>query len=99
VHGHIVRIGRETLRCLLSRRGITFQRTRTWKESPDPGRDRFPDRVVAFDEFGPLGIRPTAGSCWAKQGKPDRLPATYHRTPASPTSTAVTPSATTRLWA
>lgn len=42
--------------------------------------DRFPDRVFAFDEFGPLGIRPTAGSGWAEQGRPDRLPATYHRT-------------------
>ncbi len=42
--------------------------------------DRFPDRGFAFDEFGPLGIRPTAGSCWTKQGKPNRLPATYHRT-------------------
>jgi hypothetical protein len=41
--------------------------------------DRFPDRVFAFDEFGPLGIRPTAGSRWA-QLRPDRLPATYHRT-------------------
>ncbi|GAA2470504.1 hypothetical protein GCM10010388_73880 [Streptomyces mauvecolor] len=39
-----------------------------------------PDRTFAFDEFGPLGIRPTAGACWAGQGKPDRLPATYHRT-------------------
>jgi hypothetical protein len=29
-------IGREALRCLLSRRGISFQRTKTWKESPDP---------------------------------------------------------------
>jgi transposase len=91
VHGRVIRIGREALRCLLSRRGITFQRTKTWKESPDPDRDaklnrieqvlgRFPDRVFAFDEFGPLGIRPTAGSCWAKQGKPNRLPATYRRT-------------------
>ncbi|WKX74053.1 IS630 family transposase [Streptomyces sp. XD-27] len=91
VHGRVIRIGREALRCLLRRRGITFQRTKTWKESPDPERDaklnriervlqHFPDRVFAFDEFGPLGIRPTAGSCWAKQGKPDRLPATYHRT-------------------
>jgi transposase len=91
VHGRIIRIGREALRCLLVRRGITFQRTKTWKESPDPDRDakldriehvldRFPDRAFAFDEFGPLGIRPTAGSCWAKQGKPNRLPATYHRT-------------------
>lgn len=91
VHGGVIRIGREALRCLLRRRGITFQRTKTWKESPDPDRDaklgrieqvleRFPDRVFAFDEFGPLGIRPTAGSCWAKQGKPNRLPATYRRT-------------------
>ncbi|WP_309053686.1 transposase, partial [Streptomyces sp.] len=31
-------------------------------------------------EFGPLGIRPTAGAGWAEQRRPDRLPATYHRT-------------------
>ncbi|WP_323179358.1 IS630 family transposase [Streptomyces sp. NBC_00198] len=91
VHGRVIRIGREALRCLLLRRGITFQRTKTWKESLDPERDakldriehvleHFPDRVFAFDEFGPLGIRPTGGSCWAKQRKPDRLPATYRRT-------------------
>ncbi|WP_308286430.1 IS630 family transposase [Streptomyces griseorubiginosus] len=91
VHGRVIRIGREALRCLLARRGVTFQRTKTWKESPDPERDtkldrieevldRFPDRVFAFDEFGPLGIRPTAGAGWAEQGHPDRLPATYHRT-------------------
>ncbi|MFF9765179.1 IS630 family transposase [Streptomyces sp. NPDC014636] len=86
-----IRIGREALRLLLARRGITFQRTKTWKESTDPDFDaklerieyalnERPDRTFAFDEFGPLGIRPTAGSCWARQGKPDRLPATYHRT-------------------
>lgn len=91
VHGRMIRIGREALRCLLARRGVTFQRTKTWKESPDPDRetkldriehvlDRFPDRVFAFDEFGALGIRPTAGSGWAEQRRPDRLPATYHRT-------------------
>ena len=84
-------IGREALRSLLARRGVTFQRTKTWKESPDPDREakldrieevlhRFPDRVFAFDEFGPLGIRPTAGSGWAERKHPDRLPATYHRT-------------------
>ncbi|MFE9338868.1 transposase [Streptomyces sp. NPDC007063] len=83
IHVRTIRISREALRCLLLRRGITFQRSKTWKESPDPERDakldrieqvldRFPDRVFAFGEFGPLGIRPTAGSCWAKQGKPDR---------------------------
>lgn len=74
-----------------ARRGVTFQRTKTWKESPDPEReakldriehvlDRFPGRVFAFDEFGPLGIRPTAGAGWAEQRRPDRLPATYHHT-------------------
>lgn len=80
MHGRVIRIGREALRCLLLRRGITFQRTKTWKESPDPERDakldrieqvleRFPDRVFAFDEFGPLGIRPTAVTCRASGGK------------------------------
>ncbi len=60
-------------------------------ESPDPDFDaklarieyainERPDRTFAFDECGPLGIRPTAGSCWAEQGRPDRLPATYRRT-------------------
>jgi hypothetical protein len=34
-----IRIGRERLRQLLHARGISFQRTRTWKESADPGKD------------------------------------------------------------
>ncbi|QKW18250.1 IS630 family transposase [Kitasatospora sp. NA04385] len=91
VHGRVIRIGREALRCLLARRGVTFQRTKTWKESTDPDYDaeldriehvleHFPDRTFAFDESGPLGIRPTTGNCWAEQGRPDRLPATYKRT-------------------
>ncbi|MFD9337510.1 IS630 family transposase [Streptomyces sp. NPDC060028] len=91
VHGRTIRIRREALRCLLARRGVTFQRTKTWKESTDPHRDakldriehvleRLPDWVFAFDEFGPLGIRPTGGCCWAPTSHPDRVPATYHRT-------------------
>ncbi|MCZ4120263.1 IS630 family transposase [Streptomyces sp. H39-S7] len=91
VDSRVIRIGRETLRGLLARRGVTFQRTKTWKESPAPDRevkldrieevlDRFPDRVFAFDEFGPFGIRPTAGLCWAERKHPDRVPATYRRT-------------------
>lgn len=70
VHGRVIRNGRGALRSLLAHRGVAFRRTKTWKESPDPDReakldriehvmDRFPDRVFAFDEFGPLGIRPT----------------------------------------
>ena len=86
-----VRIGRERLRQILHEQGISFQRTRTWKESADPEKDakldriehvtsRFPDRCFAFDQFGPLSIRPAHGSAWARQSKPARLPATYHRT-------------------
>ncbi len=86
-----VRIGRERLRQILHESGISFQRTRTWKESTDPDRDSkldriehvttcFPDRCFAFDQFGPLSIRPEHGSSWAPRNKPARLPATYHRT-------------------
>ena len=86
-----VRIGRERLRQILHQHGISFQRTRTWKESADPQKDakldriehvtsRFPDRCFAFDQFGPLSIRPVHGSAWARQRRPARLPATYHRT-------------------
>jgi transposase len=88
---HRVRIGRERLRQILREHRISFQRTRTWKESKDPDKDikldriehvtsRYPDRCFAFDQFGPLSIRPCHGTCWAPEKKPDRLPATYHRT-------------------
>jgi transposase len=87
----IVRIGRERLRQILHAHQITFQRTRTWKESRDPDKDqkldrieevtrRFPNRCFAFDQFGPLSIRPCHGSTWAPATRPARLPATYHRT-------------------
>ena len=88
---HPVRIGREALRTLLHRHRITFQHTSTWKDSTDPDieaklerieevLDQHPERTFAFDEFGPLGIRPTPGTGWAPERRPDRLPATYHRT-------------------
>lgn len=86
-----VRIGRERLRQILHAHKITFQRTRTWKESSDPDFDtkcdridevttKFLDRCFAFDQFGPLSIRPHHGSTWATTKRPDRLPATYRRT-------------------
>ncbi|HEY6312684.1 MAG TPA: IS630 family transposase, partial [Streptosporangiaceae bacterium] len=63
--GRPVRIGRERLRQVLHERGISFQRTRTWKESTDPDRDAkldriqyvtsaCPDRCFASGQFGPL---------------------------------------------
>ena len=89
--GRPVRIGRERLRQLLHERGISFQRTRTWKESTDPDRDAkldrieyvtsaCPDRCFASGQFGPLSIRPCHGVCWAPRKRPARLRATYHRT-------------------
>ncbi len=35
--------------------------------------------VVCFDEWGPLELKPIGGSAWAKQGRPLRRRATYHR--------------------
>jgi hypothetical protein len=72
-----VRIGRERLRRVLHDNDVTFQRTRTWKESTDPDfeaqldriehvSNAFPDRVFAFDQFGPLSIRPHHGAAWAR---------------------------------
>jgi transposase len=87
----VVRVSRERLRQILREAQISFQRTRTWKESRDPDKDRkldrieqvtrrFPNRCFAFDQFGPLSIRPCHGATWARESKPTRLPATYHRT-------------------
>ena len=76
----VVKIGRERLRELLAKHKITFQRTKTWKESNDPERDAKLDRIeyvlehhldrcFAFDEFGPLAIHPIGGCCWAAKKK------------------------------
>ncbi len=86
-----VQIGRERLRQILHARGISFQRTPTWKESRDPDRDaeldrieyvtsHYPDRCFASGQFGPLSIRPCHGTCRAPRKRPARLRATYHRT-------------------
>jgi transposase len=87
--GQIV-VSRERLRQILAEEGVTFQRTKTWKESPDPRREEKlariewlleneRDRTFAFDEFGPLAIKPEGGSCWAQRSRPQRLRANYHK--------------------
>ncbi len=59
-----VTVGRERLRQLLHAHRISFQRTRTWKESTDPDKDAKLDRIeyltdvcpyrcFAFDQFDP----------------------------------------------
>jgi transposase len=85
-----VKVGRERLRQILDAHEVTFQRTKTWKESNDPNRDAkldrieevintWPDRCFAFDEFGPLTIRPVGGSSWSPRSMPQRVPANYHK--------------------
>lgn len=82
----------------------------TRKESPDPDRDakldriehvlyHFPDRVFAFDEFGPWVSGPPAATAGPNRPVPTvcRPPATAPT--ACATSTAATPSATTRCGA
>ena len=86
-----VRVSPERLRQILHTHDITFQRTKTWKESNDAERDaklgrieealgRWPQRCFAFDEFGPLSIRPRGGSAWAPASRPQRQPANYNKT-------------------
>jgi transposase len=89
--GRPVRTGRERLRQLFHERGISFQRTRAWKESADPDRDAELDRIgyvtsacpgrcFASGQFRPLPVRPCHGVCRAPRKRPARLRATYHRT-------------------
>ena len=96
-----VTVSRERLRQILHTHRITFQHTRTWKESTDPDREakldriedvttRFPDRCFAFDQFGPLSIRPCHGTCWAYRKDPNRIPATTTAPMGSATSTDAT---------
>jgi transposase len=91
--GIVESIAVETLRRVLAERGITFQRTKTWKASPDPDfeakmwriLDLYDDppadgRVICVDEFGPLNLQPRGGMGWYRIKRPVRLRATYTRT-------------------
>jgi transposase len=80
------------LRALLDEAGLSFQRTRSWKWSPDPDFKAKAERVlglyrevpsdgpvVCFDEFGPIQLIPHHGAGWAPIRRPERLRATYNR--------------------
>jgi transposase len=102
-------VSRERLRQILAEEHITFQRTKTWKESPDPLREEKlarieylleheRDRTFAFDEFGPLTIKPEPGWCWAPKAKPVRLRANYHKPHGSRQFYACYSLGEDRLW-
>ena len=80
------------LRGLLDDAGLSFQRTRSWKWSPDPDFKAKAERVLAlyrakpndgpvvcFDEMGPIQLIPHHGAGWAPRTRPERLRATYNR--------------------
>jgi transposase len=77
---------------VLAAAGLSFQRTRSWKASPDPDYEAKAQRVlelykakpddgvvVSFDQMGPISLRPTHGSGWARCKRPERLRATFNR--------------------
>jgi transposase len=88
----IVMLSPTALRVLLDQAGLSFQRTRSWKSSPDPDFAAKAERVLAlyrdppaagpvvcFDEMGPIQLIPHHGASWARVGRPERLRATYNR--------------------
>jgi len=77
---------------LLAEAGLSFQRTRTWKASPDPDYRTKAERmialakrapedsvVVSFDQMGPVSLRPMPGAGWAPRTRPERQRADYSR--------------------
>jgi transposase len=87
----IVQVSPRHLGALLAEANLSFQRTRTWKASPDPDYEAKAARVLAlcekppqgavisFDQMGPVSLRPTAGAGWARKGRPERQRADYNR--------------------
>jgi transposase len=88
----IVEVSPAHLGRILAQAGLSFQRTRTWKASPDPDYEAKAARVLAlyatapaggvvisFDQMGPISLRPTAGSGWAPRKRPERQRATFNR--------------------
>ena len=87
-----IELGEETLRQTLIGAGLSHQRTRSWKWSPDPDFAEKAHRVlslyrakpddgvvVCFDEMGPIGLIPHHGAGWAPEKRPERLRATYSK--------------------
>ena len=77
---------------LLADAGLSFQRTRSWKASPDPDYQARAARVlelyaaapidgpvISFDQMGPISLKPIHGAGWARRKRPERLRATYNR--------------------
>jgi transposase len=92
LRGQAIEVSPAQLGRILARNGISLQRTRSWKQSPDPEyaakaarilalyRDKPRNGVViSFDEKGPESLCPQHGRGWARRGRPERHRATFTR--------------------
>jgi transposase len=90
--GIVADISVSNVQKIMTEEMLGYQVVKTWKESKDPDfhekksrvdrltRKRHnPPVVIAYDELGPLELRPIKGGHWARSGHPDRVPATYKR--------------------
>ena len=90
--GQAIAVSPAHLGRILARNGISLQRTRSWKQSPDPDYAQKAARILAlyreqpanavvisFDEKGPESLCPRHGRGWARRGRPERHRATYNR--------------------
>jgi len=89
-----VRIGRERLRQILHARGISFQRTRTWKESRDPDRDAKLDRIEYAASPSTSSGRCRSGPATAPAGHRANTRPGCARPTTAPTASAISTAAT-----
>lgn len=92
LRGQGIEVSPAHLARILARNGISLQRTRSWKQSPDPDYAAKAARILAlyreqpkngvvisFDEKGPESLCPKHGRGWATCGRPQRHRATFNR--------------------
>jgi transposase len=92
LRGQAIEVSPAHLGRILARNGISLQRTRSWKQSPDPDYAAKAARILAlyreqpkngvvisFDEKAPESLCPKHGRGWARRGRPERHRATYTR--------------------
>jgi transposase len=92
LRGQDIEVSPAQLGRILARNGISLQRTRSWKQSPDPDYEAKAPQILAlyrekprngvvisFDEKGPESLCPKHGRGWARRGRPERHRATFNR--------------------
>ncbi len=92
LRGQGIAVSPAQLARILARAGLSFQRTKSWKASPDPDYEARAQRVLSlyreppidgvvlsFDEMGPVSLCPHHGRGWALKHRPERHRATYSR--------------------